>query len=164
MDIGYPRRRQMQVGPGTIVTMDYTLRLGSGEAVDSSEGQDPRVFHFGRGQIISGLEREMTGMQSGDQKEICVAPGEGYGLRGPEAIQKIPLDRFPEDITPEVGMRLTVKGPRGEEMPFTIIAVSEDQATLDFNHPLAGESLNFSVTVRDVCPAGEERIIVPGGA
>jgi FKBP-type peptidyl-prolyl cis-trans isomerase 2 len=154
----------MQVGPGTIVRMDYTLRLDSGAAVDSSEGQDPLVFHFGRGQIIPGLEREMTGMQSGDQKEICVAPGEGYGLREPGAIQKIPLDRFPEDITPEAGMRLTVRGPRGHEMPFTIIAVSEDQATLDFNHPLAGENLNFSVTVRDVHSAGGGRIILPGEA
>jgi FKBP-type peptidyl-prolyl cis-trans isomerase 2 len=154
----------VQVGPGTIVTMDYTLRLDSGEVVDSSQGQDPLVFHFGRGQIIPGLEREMTGMQSGDLKEICVAPGDGYGLREPGTIRKIPLDRFPEDIAPAAGMRLTVKGPQGEEMPFTIIAVSEDQATLDFNHPLAGQNLNFSVTVRDVQSAGGGRIILPGEA
>jgi FKBP-type peptidyl-prolyl cis-trans isomerase 2 len=154
----------MQVGPGTIVTMDYTLRLDSGEVVDSSEGRDPMVFHFGGGQVIPGLEREMAGMQSGDQKEISVAPREGYGPREPGAIQKVPLDRFPEDLTPEAGMRLTVRGPQGREMPFTIIAVSEDQATLDFNHPLAGQNLNFSVTVRDVQSAGGGRIILPGEA
>ncbi len=106
----------------------------------------------------------MTGMQNADQKDIRVAPEEAYGPREPGAIQMIPLDRFPEDITPEAGMRLTVQGPRGQEMPFTIIAVSEEQATLDFNHPLAGESLNFSVTVRDVQSAGGGRIIVPGEA
>jgi FKBP-type peptidyl-prolyl cis-trans isomerase 2 len=152
----------MQVGPGTIVTMDYTLRLNSGEVVDSSDGREPLVFNFGQGDVIPGLEREMTGMQSGDQKEIGVEPEEAYGPREAGAIQTIPLDRFPEDIAPEVGMHLTVRGPRGEEMPFTIIALSEDEATLDFNHPLAGEYLNFSVTVRDVQSTGGGRIILPG--
>jgi FKBP-type peptidyl-prolyl cis-trans isomerase SlyD len=154
----------MQVGPGTIVTMDYTLRLDSGDVVDSSEGRDPLVFHFGRGQVIPGLERELTGLQSGDQKEIQVGPEDGYGTREAEAIHEIPLDRFPQNITPEVGMRLTVKGPQGEEMPFTIIAVSESNATLDFNHPLAGERLNFSVTVRDVRSADGGRIVLQGEA
>ena len=154
----------MQVGPGTIVTLDYTLRLDSGDVVDSSDGRDPLVFHFGQGQVIPGLERKMTGMQNGDQKDIRVAPEEAYGPREPAAIQMIPLDRFPEDITPEAGMRLTIQGPRGHQMPFTIIAVSEEQATLDFNHPLAGESLNFCVTVRDVQSAEGGRIILPGEA
>ena len=154
----------MQVGPGTIVTMGYTLRLDSGEVVDSSEGREPLVLYFGRGQIIPGLEQELSGMQSGDQKDIRVVPEEAYGLRESGAIHQIPLDRFPEDITPEVGMRLTVQGPQGQEMPFTIIAVSEDQATRDFNHPLAGENLNFSVTVRDVRSGGGGRIVMPGEA
>ena len=154
----------MQVGPGTIVTMDYILRLDSGELVDSSEGREPLVFRFGQGQIIPGLEREMTGMQNGDQKEISVAPDEAYGPREAGAIQTISLDRFPEDIAPQVGMHLTVQGPQGEEMPFTIIAVSEEEAALDFNHPLAGENLTFSVAVRDVQSTGGGRIIVPGEA
>ena len=154
----------MQVGPGTIVTMDYTLRLDSGDVVDSSEGRDPLVFHFGRGQVIPGLERELAGLQSGDQKEIQVGPEDGYGTREAGAIHEIPLDRFPQNITPEVGMRMTVKGPQGEVMLFTIIAVSESNATLDFNHPLAGERLNFSVTVRDVRSAEGGRIVLQGEA
>lgn len=154
----------MLVGPDTIVTMDYTLRLDSGEVVDSSEGREPLVFEFGQGRIVPGLERELTGLQSGDQKEVRVSPEEGYGSRRPEAVHQIPLDRFPEDITPAIGMRLTVRGPQGEEVPFTISSVSDDSATLDFNHPLAGETLTFSVTVRDVQGAGGSRLIVPGGA
>jgi peptidylprolyl isomerase len=154
----------VQVGLGTIVTMEYTLRLDSGDVVDSSNGRDPLVFHFGQGQIIPGLERALAGLQSGDQREIRVAPEEAYGARETAAIQEIPLDRFPADIKPEVGMRLTVQGPQGEAMPFTIIAVSEKKATLDFNHPLAGEILNFSVTVRDVRSAGGGRIVLPGEA
>ena len=154
----------MQIGPDTIVTMDYTLRLDSGEVVDSSDGREPKEFQFGQGQIVPGLERELAGLQSGDQKEVRVVPEEAYGARQPGAMHEIPLDRFPGDITPAVGMRLTVRGPQGEEVPFTIAAISDGRATLDFNHPLAGESLTFSVTVRDVRVAGKGRIILPGEA
>lgn len=132
----------MEIGPNTIVTMDYTLRLDSGEVVDSSEGNDPLVFQFGGGQIIPDLERELTGMKVGDQKEVRVAPEATYGTREPGAVHQIPLDRFPEDIT--------------------IAAITDGQATLDFNHPLAGEPLTFSVTVREVRPALGGRIILPG--
>ncbi len=154
----------MRIGPNTVVTMDYTLRLDSGEVVDSSEGREPLVFQFGQGQIVPGLERGLAGLQSGDQKEVRVAPEEAYGSRESGPLHQLPLDRFPEDITPEAGMRLTVRGPQGEEVPFTVTAVSDGRATLDFNHPLAGETLTFSVTVRDVRLAGGGRIVLPGEA
>ncbi len=154
----------MQIGPKTTVTIDYTLRLDSGEVVDSSNESEPLTFKFGEGHIIPGLERELAGLQDGDQKEIRVAPQDGYGERQTDAVQEIPVDRFPIDITPELGMRLTVKGPQGEEVPFTIVAVADGKATLDFNHPLAGEALHFSVTVRDVQTEGGRRLIIPGEA
>ena len=75
----------MQVGPGTTVTMEYTVRLDSGEVVDSSDGRDPLTFQFGQGEVISGLEREIQGMQTGDQKEVRVAPEEAYGPGDPGA-------------------------------------------------------------------------------
>jgi FKBP-type peptidyl-prolyl cis-trans isomerase SlyD len=151
----------MKVGPDTIVTVDYTLRLDSGEVVDSSEGGEPLIFQYGQGQIIPGLERELAGLDIGERKEVRVAPEDGYGTHQPRAVQQIPVDRFPEHLRPVAGLRLTVRGPQGEEVPFTIINVSEGQATADFNHPLAGETLTFSVTVRDVQPARGGRIIHP---
>ena len=156
----------MVVGPNTVVTMEYTLRLDSGEVVDSSEGKEPLTFAFGQDQIIPGLERGLAGLQPGERKEIRVDVEDAYGPRRPDAVQEIPLDRFPEDITPTVGLRLSGRGPRGEEVPFVISGVSETHATLDFNHPLAGESLTFAVTVVGVQPGnGEERrIIIPGEA
>ncbi len=147
----------MQVGPNTTVTLDYTLRVGSGEVVDSSEASDPLTFDFGKGQIIPGLERELTGLRIGEQKEIHVTPEEGYGDRDPDASLEVPLARFPEDIKPAVGMSLTMKGPKGNEVPFTIVALSDTVATLDFNHPLAGKALMFSVTVRDIRATDGER-------
>jgi FKBP-type peptidyl-prolyl cis-trans isomerase 2 len=146
--------------------MDYTLRLASGEIVDSSEGKEPLVFGYGQDQIIPGLERGLAGMEPGGRKEIRVEAEDAYGQRRSDALQQIPLDRFPEDITPSVGLRLSVRGPQGEEVPFVISGLSDTHATLDFNHPLAGETLTFAVTVVDV-QAGEgedRRIIIPGEA
>ena len=154
----------MRVGPNTVVSMDYSLRLDSGEVIDSSEGGEPLSFEFGREQIVPGLERGMVGMGEGEQREIRVEAEEGYGPHRTEAIQELPLDHFPDGITPELGMRLSVRGPQGEEIPFVITGLTDTHATLDFNHPLAGEVLTFSVTVRDVRVAGGGRIILPGEA
>lgn len=154
----------MRIGPNTTVTMAYTMRLDSGEVVDSSEGEGPLVFEFGQEQIIPGLERGLLGMQNGETKEIRVAAEDAYGARRTEAVQQVPLDRFPEDVTPTIGLRLSVRGPQGQEVPFVITGVSDSHATLDFNHPLAGEALTFSVTVVDVRAGGGSRIILPGGA
>jgi peptidylprolyl isomerase len=156
----------MRVGPNTVVTMEYTLRLESGEVVDSSEGKEPLSFAYGQEQIIPGLERGLAGLQPGEQKEIRVDAEDAYGPRRPDAVQEIPLDRFPDDITPTVGLHLSVRGPQGEEVPFVISGVSETHATLDFNHPLAGKPLTFAVTVVGVQAGnGEERrIIIPGEA
>jgi FKBP-type peptidyl-prolyl cis-trans isomerase 2 len=140
----------VRVGPDTTVTLDYTLRIDSGEVVDSSAESSPLVFDFGKGQIIPGLERELTGLLIGDRKEIHVAPEDGYGPRDPDASLEVPLDRFPDNIKPAVGMSLTIKGPKGDEIPFSIVALSDEAAILDFNHPLAGKALMFSVTVRDI--------------
>ncbi len=140
----------MRVGPNTTVTLDYTLQLDSGEVVDSSGESSPLVFDFGKGQIIPGLERELMGLLIGDQKEVHVVPEDGYGPRDPDAALEVPLDRFPENIQPAVGMSLTMQGPKGNEVPFTIVGLSDQAATLDFNHPLAGKALTFSVTVRDI--------------
>ena len=154
----------MRIGPGTTVTMEYTLRLDSGEVVDSSVGKEPMTFEFGCEQIIPGLERGLAGLVRGDTREIRVTAEEAYGERRPEAVQEVPLDRFPEGVTPEVGLHLELRNPQGSEIPFVITGVSDSHATLDFNHPLAGEALTFAVTVMDVQAGAGGRIILPGEA
>jgi FKBP-type peptidyl-prolyl cis-trans isomerase 2 len=154
----------MRIGPNTTVTMNYSLRLDSGAVMDSSEGKEPLTFEFGQEEIIPGLERELVGMQRGDAKEIRVAAEDAYGARRPEAVQEVPLDRFPEGVTPTVGLQLGLRNPQGEEIPFIVTGVTDSHAKLDFNHPLAGEALTFAVTVVDVQASGGSRIILPGGA
>jgi FKBP-type peptidyl-prolyl cis-trans isomerase 2 len=147
----------MRIGPHTTIAIDYTVRLASGEVVDSTEGGRPLIFHFGREEIIPAVERELTGLGAGDRRDIVLPPDEAYGPRRPDAVQRVPLDRFPEHVTPTPGMQLVVRDPDGGERPATVRGLSDSHATLDFNHPLAGEQLSFSVQVVEVQPTDDTR-------
>lgn len=146
----------MRIGPNTTIAIDYTVRLESGEVVDSTEGGQPLVFHFGREEIIPAVERELTGLGPGDRREVVLAPEEAYGPRRPDAVQHVPLDQFPEHVKPTPGMQLVVRRPDGGEIPVTVRGLSDSHASLDFNHPLAGEQLSFSIEVMDVQAADDE--------
>jgi FKBP-type peptidyl-prolyl cis-trans isomerase SlyD len=140
-----------------VVTLDYTLKV-AGEIVDTSAGGDPIVFLQGHGQIIPGLESALYGMSIGDSKKVEVAPQDGYGEIDEKAFTMIPRDEFPSDIPLEPGVGLRLRDDDGEVMDAQIASVDADNVRLDFNHPLAGKDLHFSVTVVDLREATEEEL------
>jgi len=148
----------MKVGKGSVVSLEYKLHLGDGVIVDSSEAGDPLVYLHGEGQIVPGLERQLEGQEKGSRQQVVVLPVDGYGDADPTALQQVPKNAFPEGFDPKVGLELVAQGPDGEPMPFTIRAVLGDTVTVDFNHPLAGRTLHFDVTVTDVRAATAEEL------
>ena len=140
-----------------VVTLDYTLKV-AGEVVDSSEGGDPIVFLQGHGQIIPGLESALYGMGIGESKNVQVKPEQGYGDVDEKAFTVIPRNEFPSDIPLEPGVGLRLRDEDGEVMDAQIASVDENNIRLDFNHPLAGKDLHFSVTVVDLREATREEI------
>ena len=102
--------------------------------------------------MIPGFEEELMGAEKGERRTFTLEPDRAYGQKMEEAIQTIPKDMF-GDITPEVGMTLM-----SDVGPFNVTAVDGDTITVDFNHKLAGETLEFSVEVVDVRPATEEEL------
>jgi FKBP-type peptidyl-prolyl cis-trans isomerase SlyD len=146
-----------------VVTMDYELKIDDA-IVDTSDDGDPIIFLQGAGQIIAGLEKSIYGLKVGDQKTIVVEPKDGYGEIDPESIVEVPKDEFPEDFPLELGVEITVnteddeEDAEEEEMEATIVAVNDKTVTLDFNHPLAGKILNFSVKVLEIREATAEEI------
>ena len=125
----------------------------TGEVFDSSEGRDPLTFLVGHKQMIPGFEQEILGAKKGERRTFLLEPERAYGQRIDEAIQTIPKDMF-GDIEPEVGMTLM-----SDVGPFNVAAVDGDTITVDFNHKLAGQSLQFSVEVVDVRPASETEVL-----
>jgi FKBP-type peptidyl-prolyl cis-trans isomerase SlyD len=140
------------------VGLDYTLRLDDGEIIDSSAGREPLAFVQGQGQIIPGLEQALYGMAVGDEKDVVVGPADGYGVRDPDASEVLPRDAFPPDLKLEPGLGLRMRDPMGRVVVAYVAEVRPDGVLLDFNHPLAGETLYFHVKISALRPATSEEL------
>lgn len=141
-----------------VVGLDYTLRLKDGAVVDSSQDREPLKYMQGQGQIIPGLEQELYGMAVGDEKSVAVEPAQGYGEKDPNAVQVVPNEAFPPDLEPEPGMRLQMRDEQGRVFEAFVVEVRPDDVVLDFNHPLAGETLHFDVKIDSLRQASEEEL------
>jgi FKBP-type peptidyl-prolyl cis-trans isomerase SlyD len=141
-----------------VVSLDYTLRLEDGEVIDTSEGREPLEFLQGHGQIIPGLEQALYGMKVGDERQVEVPPADGYGEHSSEAFQLVEHSVFPPDMALEVGMGLQMHDGEGNQMIAYVSEVREDGVMLDFNHPLAGQTLFFDVKIAGLRPATPEEL------
>lgn len=147
----------MNIAANTVVTLEYTLKDETGEIIDSSDGEPLEYLH-GQGQLVPGLERELEGKQKGISLEVKVAPEDAYGEHDPDRIIEIERKELPDDLTPEVGLELATDGPDGNPITLWIVDIEGDKITLDGNHPLAGQTLNFAIDIRDVRQATAEEI------
>ncbi len=148
----------MKIANGHAVSIDYSLHLGDGQVVDASEPGDPLTYLHGEGQIVPGLEAALTGLDVGESKHVVVDPANGYGEHDPRGVQEVPRGAFPNGFEPKPGMALTAEGQNGEPVPFQIREVRPDNVLIDLNHPLAGKTLHFDVTVREVREATPEEL------
>jgi FKBP-type peptidyl-prolyl cis-trans isomerase SlyD len=139
-----------------VVSIHYTLTNTNGDVLDSSEGQQPLTYLHGANNIIPGLEKELTGKTEGSSLKVIVPPEEGYGPSLPEMVTQVPRDLFQGVEELAVGMSFQAQGPDGQAHMVTIAAIDGDNITVDGNHPLAGETLHFDVSVISVREASDE--------
>jgi len=144
----------MAIEANQIVSIEYEVKDGD-NVVDSNIGGDPLVFMFGKGQIIPGLENGIVDMSIGDKGDILVQPTDAYGEYNAEATQEVPADQF-AGIELNVGMTLYGQGEDGGTVQVTVKEIKEDTVVIDFNHPLAGKELMFSVAINNVRDASAE--------
>lgn len=148
----------MQVAKNTVVTIDYTLTDPQGKVIDSSEGKQPLPYLHGAGNIIPGLETKLEGKAAGDALKVVVDPKDGYGVRDERMVQVVPATAFQGVGQVQPGMQFRAQGPQGQMQVVTVTKVEGDNVTVDGNHPLAGVTLTFDVTVRSVRPATPEEL------
>ena len=137
------------VSEGKTVKVNYTLTV-DGKEMDSSKGRGPLEFKVGSHQVIPGFEKAVVGMKAGDKESVKVAPEDAYGPVDPNAVQTVAKNQLPPEITPKAGMVLSAHGKDGQTMPVKIVEVKDDVVVVDFNHPLAGKTLNFDVEVLEI--------------
>jgi FKBP-type peptidyl-prolyl cis-trans isomerase SlyD len=144
----------VKVAAQKVVLIDYTLKDDAGRMLDSSEGKKPLAYLHGAGNIVPGLERALEGQDIGASLDVDLTPADGYGEYDPRLVQNVAVRKLPERKA-QVGQQLRVSTPDGQRI-VTVKAVRGDYATLDANHPLAGQNLHFKVSIVEVREPTEE--------
>jgi FKBP-type peptidyl-prolyl cis-trans isomerase SlyD len=138
------------VSDGMVVTVDYTVRLDDGQVADTTQGAVPLRFLVGEGQVLPGFEDSIVGMIAGEEKSFELAPEDAYGEFDEEAFEEVPIDAFPTSQTLEEGMSVGVTDSEGDTYEALVHEVRSDAVVLNYNHPMAGERLHFTVKVLDI--------------
>jgi FKBP-type peptidyl-prolyl cis-trans isomerase SlyD len=147
----------MSITQDQVVSIRYTLKDDAGGVIDTSGDGAPLTYLHGHGNLIPGLERELAGKGVGDKVQVKITPADGYGEHDDALVQRVPRRALKGLPNVRVGMRLhaqTEQGPRA----VTVTQVTGDMVTLDGNHPLAGQNLNFEVEVTEVRSATAEEL------
>ena len=148
----------MHIADNSVVTIHYTLTNDAGEMVDTSDGREPLVYLHGAQNIIPGLERELAGKVVGDSFDVTIQPEDAYGITNPELVQTVPHSAFEGVDKVEPGMQFQARGDDGNTQVITVTEIGDDGVTVDGNHPLSGQVLNFSVSVEDIREASQEEL------
>ncbi len=136
---------------GSRVSLEYTLTDDAGKVLDSNKGRAPLTYTQGEHQIVPGLESALTGMRVGEHRTVTVAPADGYGDVDPDAMTEVPKDILPDGAL-IVGTQLVARSRTGEMRVVRVKEIKESTVIIDLNHPLAGKTLHFDVTVIGVEP------------
>ncbi|NCF50565.1 peptidylprolyl isomerase [Gammaproteobacteria bacterium] len=139
-----------QAKSGDTVRIHYTGTLDDGTQFDSSAGRDPLEFALGGGQVIPGFDSAVEGMSVGDSISVTIQPEQAYGKRHEQLVQDVPKSALPDEISATVGMQLQGQSPEGQVTQFVVTAVTEESITVDANHPLAGQILNFDIELVEI--------------
>ncbi|MFB6260293.1 MAG: peptidylprolyl isomerase, partial [Thiohalorhabdaceae bacterium] len=140
-----------------VVSIDYTLKDNDDQVIDTSEGREPLAYIHGVGQIIPGLENALEGKEPGADVSVTINPEEGYGERDESMVLNVPREQFEGAESIEPGMQFQAETDEGVRI-LTVLEAGDQEVTVDGNHPLAGITLNFDVSVQDVREAEQEEL------
>lgn len=140
----------LRVEPGSRVTLHLALTFPDGTEALTTFGDEPERFRVGDGTLSAGLEAIIIGKRKGARESLLLAPDQAFGAWLPENRHALPRTDFSADPLPEPGVVMAFETPAGERIPGTIVEADEQRVTVDFNHPLAGQSLNFRYEIVDI--------------
>jgi FKBP-type peptidyl-prolyl cis-trans isomerase SlpA len=139
-----------EINMHSLVLLHYSIALTNGTEIESSFDEEPMEVRMGHGDLTEGMELAIFGLKEGDTQTLTLTPEQGFGARDEDNIHPMPLSDFPDELMAEAGMMYMFGTPEGDDIPGTVLSVDEDVAEVDFNHPLAGHELVFSVHILSV--------------
>ena len=144
----------MKISSGKTVSIEYTMSFEGGSPVETTVGKDPLSYVQGRHELLEGIEQALEGLEAGGAKTVSLEPDQAFGMVDPEAILDVEASELPEDARQE-GAMVETEDDQGEPMAGKVIRLSGETATIDFNHPLAGKTLQFDIKVLSVSEGGK---------
>lgn len=132
---------------GDIVHLHYTGTFEDGTVFDSTEGGDPLELIAGAPDIIDGVSQGIIGLEVGESKTLTIPPERGYGDRDEALARRVPLTALPKGIA--IGDRVSANA-NGHEIVFQVTSIEGEEAVIDANHPLAGKTLVFKLSVHSI--------------
>jgi peptidylprolyl isomerase len=139
-----------QATAGDTVLFHYTGSLRDGTVFDSSSGRDPLRATLGSGQVIRGVDEALIGMAPGEEKTVMIAADEAYGSHRPELLHAVQREAIPPEVDLEIGKQLEGRDTSGQQLRLTVVEVADEMVTLDANHPLAGQDLQFELQLVEI--------------
>jgi peptidylprolyl isomerase len=142
----------MKANNGDRVKVNYTLKIRTGEVVETTSDSNPLEFTLGEKKMIPGFEQSVLGMEPGESRSISIPAAEAYGLRDERLIFEFDRNRAPESFDPCIGQQIRMNRPDGGSFVVTVMKRTEKGFMMDANHPLAGEDLTFDLQLVEIIP------------
>lgn len=142
----------LAIGPGTKVTLHFSLSLENGDVIDSTFDRDPATFTVGDGNLLQGFEEALFGLKEGANESFVIPPAKGFGQRNPNNLQEIARSQFAPDLELSEGLMLSFADAQRTELPGVVSSFNDDVVVVDFNHPLAGRDIIFTVSILAIEP------------
>ena len=135
------------VKEGYKISISFEAKLETGEIVLKTEEEQPLEVTVGEGAVPKSIEKALIDMKAGETKTITLEPSEAFGPRLEDLVITLPEDNFGPDANLEVGSKVSMTSAEGKKFTGTILELKDKNITVDFNHPFAGRSLIFTVTI-----------------
>ncbi|MCK5228238.1 MAG: FKBP-type peptidyl-prolyl cis-trans isomerase [Desulfobulbaceae bacterium] len=139
-----------QAKSGDTVQIHYVGRLDDDTVFDSSEGKTPLEFELGSDEVIQGFNDAVIGMSIGEKKTTTIPAEKAYGPHQKEMVMELGHDQFPPEIVPEIGQKIQLTQPDGQEITVIVTTMNDTNVTLDANPPLAGKDLSFDIELVEI--------------
>lgn len=151
------------IGPGSEVSMYFTLSLPDGTVADCTDDKIPLDFTMGDGSLIEGLEMMLYGLKEGDKQCLSIEPNDAFGYTDEESIHKLPRTDFDESFELDEGVIIEFETPSGDAIPGTVKKITDAEVTVDFNHPCAGFVVTFDVEILKIVPSQAQLDAIASG-
>ena len=148
----------MRIEKDKVVSFHYSLREEGGNTIESNTDTQPMLYLHGHRNILPGLEEALENKQEGDSVEVTLPPEKAYGMPKENAIQKVPIKHLVSKhkrLLP--GTIVKVNTEQGA-VDASVVKSGKFMVTLDMNHPFAGKTLIFDITIQAIRDASSDEI------